>query len=187
MPRRFFYYAMAFFIGAVLLAGSLGALRPRFRAKPAGPLWSEGTAIPVDGSLIRFSSHHPLLPNPTAVTIGTPPPLIVHTQENLERRPGLSVSFGPKRHEVVRPVRQPGGSGDVWACIRNHESGGNYSENSGNGYYGAYQFSPAAWRSVGGTGLPSNASPTEQDARAGMLQQRGGWGQWPSTSRMCGA
>jgi len=187
LPRRFFFYAMAFFIGAALLAGSLGALGPHFRAKQAGPLWSEGTAIPLDGSLIRFFSHHPLLPNPTATTIGTRPPLIVHAQENLERRPAVRVPLGPKQRPVVRSPAQPGGSQDMWACIRSHESGGNYSENSGNGYYGAYQFSPAAWRSVGGTGLPSNAPPAEQDARARMLQQRGGWSQWPSTSRMCGA
>jgi hypothetical protein len=185
LPRRFFYYFMAFFIGAALLAGSLGALRPRLREKPAGPLWSEGTAIPPDGSLIRLFSHHPLLPNPTASTIGTRPPLIVHAQENLERHPVLRVPLSPTRHEVFRPGSQAGGSGDRWTCIRTYESGGNYSENSGNGYYGAYQFSAASWRSVGGTGLPSNAPPAEQDARARTLQQRGGWSQWPSSSRMC--
>src|SRR3954447_14212085 len=32
-------------------------------------------------------------------------------------------------------------TGDVWARLRSCEAGGNYARNSGNGYYGAYQFS----------------------------------------------
>jgi Transglycosylase-like domain len=83
-------------------------------------------------------------------------------------------------------VRAPGSSpGGAWACIRSKESGGNYATNTGNGYYGAYQFSLATWRSVGGTGLPSQASPGTQDALARKLQQRSGWGQWSTHSR-CG-
>jgi len=70
-------------------------------------------------------------------------------------------------------------------CIRAKESGGNYATNTGNGYYGAYQFSLATWRSVGGTGLPSQASAGVQDAMAQKLQQRSGWGQWSTHSR-CG-
>jgi hypothetical protein len=74
----------------------------------------------------------------------------------------------------------------VWACIRQHESGGNYATNTGNGYYGAYQFSLSTWRSLGGVGLPSDAPPAVQDAMAQKLQARSGWGQWPQTSKMCG-
>ena len=65
-----------------------------------------------------------------------------------------------------------------WANIRQCESGGNYSINTGNGYYGAYQFDLSTWRSVGGSGLPSNASPAEQDARALALWRSRGWGPW---------
>jgi hypothetical protein len=75
--------------------------------------------------------------------------------------------------------------GGAWACIRARESGGNYATNTGNGYYGAYQFSLATWRSLGGTGLPSQASPGVQDAMAQRLQRRSGWGQWSTHSR-CG-
>ena len=72
-------------------------------------------------------------------------------------------------------------SGDdaaIWAAIAQCESGGNPSTNTGNGYYGMYQFSLPTWQSVGGTGLPSDASAEEQTMRARMLQQRSGWGQW---------
>jgi hypothetical protein len=88
------------------------------------------------------------------------------------------------------PLGTPAG---VWSCIRFHESGGNYQRNSGNGYYGAYQFLPASWNAAArGAGYPQYANgradlapPFVQDAAAVWLQARSGWGQWPQTSRMC--
>ena len=77
-------------------------------------------------------------------------------------------------------------SGGVWAALRQCESGGNYAENTGNGYYGAYQFSPATWHGLGYPGLPSDATPAVQDRAAQQLQQRSGWGQWPACSRRLG-
>lgn len=71
-----------------------------------------------------------------------------------------------------------GDDASIWAAIAQCESGGNPTTNTGNGYYGMYQFSLPTWRSVGGTGLPSEASAEEQTMRARMLQQRAGWGQW---------
>lgn len=65
-----------------------------------------------------------------------------------------------------------------WANIRSCESGGDYSINTGNGYYGAYQFDLGTWESVGGSGLPSNASPAEQDMRALTLWRERGWSPW---------
>ncbi len=76
-------------------------------------------------------------------------------------------------------------SGDVWAALARCESGGNPAINTGNGYYGMYQFSLGTWQSLGGTGLPSEASAEEQTAMAQKLQARSGWGQWPAcTSRL---
>jgi hypothetical protein len=59
------------------------------------------------------------------------------------------------------------------------ESGGNYSANTGNGFYGAYQFTQSTWESVGGTGNPAAASPAEQDRRAAMLYAQQGSSPWP--------
>jgi hypothetical protein len=73
--------------------------------------------------------------------------------------------------------------GGVWAGLRGCESGGNYAENTGNGYYGAYQFSLSTWHGLGFTGIPSDAPPAVQDAGAQRLQARSGWGQWPGCSR----
>lgn len=73
------------------------------------------------------------------------------------------------------------GAGGILARIRQRESGGNYATNTGNGYYGAYQFNLQTWRGVGGSGLPSEASPAEQDMRAQMLYDRRGCSPWPNT------
>lgn len=74
----------------------------------------------------------------------------------------------------------------VWVKLRDCESGGNYSENSGNGYYGAYQFSPWTWWSLGLPGMPNVASSSAQDAAARALQVRSGWRSWPSCSATLG-
>jgi uncharacterized protein YabE (DUF348 family) len=47
--------------------------------------------------------------------------------------------------------------------LRSCESGGNYQDDTGNGYYGAYQFSLGTWERLGYSGLPSSASPETQD------------------------
>jgi hypothetical protein len=83
----------------------------------------------------------------------------------------------------VAPATRPA-AGDVWAGLRRCESGGNYAEDTGNGYYGAYQFSAATWHGLGFPGLPSDASPAVQDEAAQQLQARSGWGQWPNCSRL---
>lgn len=78
-------------------------------------------------------------------------------------------------------------SGDVWAALAQCESGGNPSIVSSNGlYHGLYQFTVSTWQSVGGSGLPSQASASEQTERAKILQARSGWGQWPACSRKLG-
>lgn len=75
----------------------------------------------------------------------------------------------------------------VWACIARYESGGNPAEDTGNGYYGMYQFSPSSWAAAGGTGMPQDASAAQQTAIAENLYAMQGWSAWPNTSRMCGA
>ncbi len=69
-----------------------------------------------------------------------------------------------------------------WACIREHESGDNYSEGGG----GAYQFEFGTWQAL--TGLPSPAEdypPSVQDAAALELFAQRGWEPW-TTRYVCG-
>jgi hypothetical protein len=82
----------------------------------------------------------------------------------------------------VRPAPLPVGA-DVWARLRQCESGGRYNINTGNGFYGAYQFLPSTWRGLGYPGMPHQAPPEVQDEAARKLQARSGWGQWPACTR----
>ena len=84
------------------------------------------------------------------------------------------------------PVHAAPPLGNVWAALRQCESSGNYADNTGNGYYGAYQFSQATWQSLGLTGRPSDAPPAVQDQAAQRLQARSGWNQWPVCARRLG-
>lgn len=74
-------------------------------------------------------------------------------------------------------------SADAWsdlAAIRQCESENDYAAVSKNGeHFGAYQFSVSTWYFVGGTGLPSDASAFEQDARAHYLLVTYGRHHWP--------
>jgi hypothetical protein len=82
--------------------------------------------------------------------------------------------------EEIAPVDS--GLGDAFAALADCESGGDYSINTGNGYYGAYQFSLETWQSLGYGGYPHEASPAVQDQAARELQSLYGWGQWPGCS-----
>lgn len=84
------------------------------------------------------------------------------------------------------PAQPAPASGGVWDQLAACESGGNWSTNTGNGYYGGLQFSQSSWQAVGGTGLPSQASKAEQIARAEQLQAQQGWGAWPACSAKLG-
>jgi hypothetical protein len=90
----------------------------------------------------------------------------------------------PASTPAPAPVQAAGD--DVWAKLRRCEAGGRYNANTGNGYYGAYQFAAGTWRALGYTGLPHEAPPEVQDEAARKLQARSGWGQWPACARRLG-
>jgi hypothetical protein len=74
----------------------------------------------------------------------------------------------------------------VWLQLRLCESGDNYAENTGNGFYGAYQFSASTWSGLGLPGRPDLASHQMQDQAAMRLQAQSGWGPWPACSAALG-
>jgi Transglycosylase-like domain len=86
-----------------------------------------------------------------------------------------------RRAPVHRPVRNT-----VWDRLAQCESGGNWSINTGNGYYGGLQFSLSSWRAAGGSGYPHKASRAEQIRRGERLKARQGWGAWPSCTSKLG-
>ncbi|MGD0748884.1 MAG: transglycosylase family protein [Acidimicrobiales bacterium] len=103
-----------------------------------------------------------------------------------------AVAAAPAPAPAAAPAPAPvaaAGSSDAtstntadWACIRDHESGGNYGEGNG----GAYQFELGTWTSL--TGLPSPAEDypaAVQDAAALKLYSQRGWEPW-TTRYVCG-
>jgi LysM repeat protein len=75
-----------------------------------------------------------------------------------------------------------GASSSVWERVAQCESSGNWHINTGNGFYGGLQFTLSSWQAVGGSGLPSNASKSEQIMRANKLLALQGWQAWPACS-----
>ncbi len=94
----------------------------------------------------------------------------------------FSVAAAPEPAGEEITLIADNGLGGAFASLRDCESGGNYSINTGNGYYGAYQFSLSTWQSLGYGGYPHQASPAVQDQAARELQALYGWGQWPGCS-----
>ncbi|MCW2754032.1 MAG: Transglycosylase domain protein [Marmoricola sp.] len=84
---------------------------------------------------------------------------------------------------VVRVGTKPApavSSGSAWDRIAACESGGNWHDNTGNGYYGGLQFSLGTWHAYGGVGRPDQASREQQIAVAERVKAAsGGYGAWP--------
>ncbi|MDL5202012.1 transglycosylase family protein [Streptomyces sp. ALI-76-A] len=69
-----------------------------------------------------------------------------------------------------------------WDTVAQCESGGNWSINTGNGYYGGLQFSASTWAAYGGTQYASTAnqaSKAQQIAVAEKVLAGQGKGAWP--------
>ncbi|WP_217222856.1 transglycosylase family protein [Streptomyces anulatus] len=70
---------------------------------------------------------------------------------------------------------------ETWDAVAQCESGGNWSINTGNGYYGGLQFSQSSWAAAGGTQYASRAdlaSKDQQIATAEKLLDMQGPGAW---------
>ena len=116
---------------------------------------------------------------------------------------GQDQSQGQGQTQSQAPSESAGGSGgsasggsaggndgpvgdDVWAKLAQCESGGNPATNTGNGFYGMYQFTLETWQALGGTGYPHEADAATQTAMAKKLQAQAGWGQWPGCADKLG-
>jgi len=72
-------------------------------------------------------------------------------------------------------------TGDIFYRIRMRESHNNYATNTGNGYYGAYQYDLQTWANYGGYARPDLAPPAVQDAKAAETYAARGCSPWPNT------
>ena len=96
---------------------------------------------------------------------------------------GLPVNGG-----LVAAVRSAvgGNAGGVWLQLRQCESSDDYQADTGNGFYGAYQFTQQTWTNLGYPGRPDQEPPAMQDQAAQKDQAESGWGQWPACSAALG-
>lgn len=99
---------------------------------------------------------------------GSPGTLLITYQVDEKtgvQTPLQSVQLQPPVTQIIARGTAPvSGTLGTWlAKLRQCESGGNYQDNTGNGYYGAYQFSLGTWNRIGYSGLPSDAPPSVQD------------------------
>ena len=78
-------------------------------------------------------------------------------------------------------------SGVNWDSIAACESGGNWSTNTGNGYYGGLQFTQQTWHANGGSGSASGASREEQIRVAENVLRTQGIHAWGNCSGASGA
>ena len=68
--------------------------------------------------------------------------------------------------------------GICWDCIADCESGGNWSINTGNGYYGGLQFSQATWEGAGGLRYAPRADLATREQQIAIASTRS-LGNWP--------
>jgi hypothetical protein len=172
------------------------------RLAPLRALLACGLALLVLGSVAAINSISVgspvayvgrLAPTHVVLVDPPPPPPPPPVAPPTTAAPAIATAASPTTSSVVLPKPRAapafslaGVAGGVWAALRQCESGGNYQENTGNGFYGAYQFVWSTWTSLGYPGRPDQEPPAMQDQAAQRLQARSGWGQWPACSRKLG-
>jgi uncharacterized protein YabE (DUF348 family) len=109
--------------------------------------------------------------------------------------PVANVVVVPARDGVLRVGAKPGTEvppvmeGAQWDALSHCEAGGNWADNSGNGFYGGVQFDQNTWERQGGLRYAPRAdlaTREEQIAIAEVTRARQGWGAWPVCSGRVG-
>ncbi|MHB1473445.1 MAG: transglycosylase family protein, partial [Dermatophilaceae bacterium] len=80
-------------------------------------------------------------------------------------------------------------AGSPWEVVASCESGGSWTINTGNGYYGGLQFSSSTWNAFGGTRYAPRAdlaSKAEQIVTAQRVLAAQGPGAWPTCGQRAG-
>jgi len=151
-------------------------------AKANGDLGTLVTAEQIrrDAEATRLAAASAAAAGPgAAVAAAAPAPVPARTATTMSSDAG---GPAPTTATTAAPIRSSPSSADAtFACIRQLETGNNYSSAGG----GAYQFQDATWQSLGYKGSAQDAPPAVQDEAARKLQARDGWSPW-STAALCG-
>ena len=90
---------------------------------------------------------------------------------------------------IIMGVSSVAQAGSTWNAVAACESGGNWSTNTGNGYYGGLQFSHSTWIAYGGGAYAPNADGASSSAQISVAQRvlaGQGPGSWPVCGRSAG-
>ena len=127
----------------------------------------------------------------SAAREATPPPAPVTESPVVPvPAPDVPAPVGPAPVGPAPDMPSPGVPAPVtgrdWDAVATCESGGNWSINTGNGYYGGLQFSSSTWSGFGGAEFASRAdlaTREEQIAVAERVLAVQGPGAWPTCGR----
>jgi len=103
---------------------------------------------------------------------------------------GLTAAGVAGTAALLGPASAAQASSVNWDAIAQCESGGNWSINTGNGFYGGLQFTKGTWRAYGGAKYASTAnkaSRSEQIAIAEKVLHGQGIGAWPVCGKKGGS
>ncbi len=112
--------------------------------------------------------------------------MIQQKTKKIIRRGGATLAAFAVAGGAMVATTAPASAASTWDKLAQCESGGNWSINTGNGYYGGLQFSASTWKAYGGKGQANNASKAEQIRVATKVQQSQGWGAWPACTAKLG-
>ena len=102
------------------------------------------------------------------------------------RRTAAALAIGGAVAATVSMPAANAVDGATWDALAQCESGGNWSINTGNGFYGGLQFTQQSWNGVGMSGSPANATRAQQIEAGERLLAIQGWGAWPACSAKLG-
>lgn len=119
---------------------------------------------------------------------------MLHTCKGKHRRPSKAARLvalaGVTGAAIAAPLMTAGAANAAtaseWDAVAQCESGGNWSINTGNGYYGGLQFSASTWAAYGGTqyaATADRAGKSQQIAVAEKVLAGQGKGAWPVCGR----
>ncbi|WP_149361032.1 transglycosylase family protein [Lolliginicoccus suaedae] len=122
--------------------------------------------------------------------------MVVHNSDGESGRTRVATDISAEAKPTVvrkgtkpRPAAPAISNGSTWDALAQCESNGNWSINTGNGYYGGLQFSQGTWAAHGGTQYAPTANLAtreQQIATAEKVRATQGWGAWPACSSKLG-
>lgn len=165
--------------GGVAVRGARHAVATRWAAPSVGGMLPRSLPAALSAALcvvLHFASAVPAYAG--GVPAEPPPPA-----------PGPELSHHHLHYYVGTGTPQDCPGDWPWGCVALCESGGNWSIDTGNGFYGGLQFRQSTWEEFGGLAHAPRADLAtrhEQIVVAREVLRWQGWGAWPECSRRYG-